>query len=51
MNALAPLLAPVCGWNHDQVMAAGGRGLAAYLGVTLVAHRRLAYEESSCTTC
>lgn len=51
MNALAPLLAPAFEWNHDQVMAAGGHGLAAHLGVTLVAHRRLDYEESPCTTC
>jgi len=35
MNLLAPLLAPVFGWNHDQVMAEGGRGLARHLGVTL----------------
>ena len=36
MNALAPLLAPVFAWNHDQVMAEGGRGLARHLGVTLL---------------
>jgi uncharacterized protein YndB with AHSA1/START domain len=35
MNVLAPLLAPVFAWNHDQVMAEGGRGLARHLGVTL----------------
>jgi len=35
MNLLAPLLAPVFAWNHDQVMAEGGRGLARHLGVTL----------------
>jgi hypothetical protein len=51
MNRLAPLLAPVFAWNHDQVMAAGGRGLAGHLGVTLLAHRRLAYGESPCTIC
>jgi len=51
MNGLAPLLAPVFAWNHDQVMAAGGRGLAAHLGVTFVAHRRLEYEETPCITC
>jgi len=51
MTALAPLLAPLFTWNHDQVMAAGGRGLAAHLGVTLLAHRRLAHEEPECTTC
>jgi Polyketide cyclase / dehydrase and lipid transport len=36
MNALAPLMAPVFRWNHGQVMAAGARGLARYLGVQLV---------------
>lgn len=36
MNSLAPLLAPVFAWNHDQVMAEGGRGLARHLGVTLL---------------
>lgn len=51
MNVLAPLLAPVFARNHDQVMAAGGRGLAEHLGVTLLAHRRLDYEEMRCTTC
>lgn len=40
MQALAPVLAPVFRWNHDQVMAAGGRGLARYLGVRLLALRR-----------
>jgi uncharacterized protein YndB with AHSA1/START domain len=38
MNAFAPLLAPVFEWNHDQVMAEGGRGLARHLGVRLLAH-------------
>ena len=33
MNRLAPLLAPVFAWNHDQVMAEGGLGLARHLGV------------------
>jgi len=37
MNALAPLLAPVFAWNHHQVMAEGGRGLARHLGVRCVA--------------
>ena len=37
MNALAPLLAPAFKWNHGQVMAAGGRGLARYLGAELTA--------------
>jgi hypothetical protein len=36
MNILAPLLAPAFRWNHDQVMAEGGRGLARYLGVRLL---------------
>jgi hypothetical protein len=36
MNALAPLLAPVFRWNHGQVMAAGGQGLAKHLGVQLL---------------
>jgi len=34
MNALAPLLAPVFRWNHNQVMAEGGRSLAKWLGVS-----------------
>jgi hypothetical protein len=38
MNQLAPLLAPVFAWNHDQVMAAGGRGIARHLGVRLLAY-------------
>jgi hypothetical protein len=49
MNALAPLLARLFAWNHDQVMAAGGRGLARHLGVPLLAHHRLA--RRPCTTC
>ena len=36
MNALAPLAAPLFRWNHDQVMAAGGRGLAGLLGTRLL---------------
>jgi len=36
MNLLAPLLAPAFRWNHGQVMAAGGRGLARHLGVALL---------------
>ena len=52
MNWLAPLLAPVFAWNHDQVMAAGGRGLARHLGVTLLGYRRLDNDrEQRCTTC
>lgn len=31
MNALAPLLRPLFGWNHDYVMSEGGRGLARWL--------------------
>ena len=31
-------LAPVFAWNHDQVMAAGGRGIARHLGVRLLAY-------------
>ncbi|HEY3731719.1 MAG TPA: SRPBCC family protein [Steroidobacteraceae bacterium] len=38
MNALAPILAPAFRWNHGQVMAAGGRGLAGYLGVRLLSN-------------
>ena len=36
MNVVGPLLAPVFEWNHDQVMRAGGRGLAEYLGARYV---------------
>jgi uncharacterized protein YndB with AHSA1/START domain len=36
MNLLAPFLAPAFRWNHDHVMAAGGRGLARHLGARLV---------------
>ena len=39
MEALAPLLEPMFRWNHHQVMAEGGRGLARYLGVRLLANR------------
>ena len=38
MNALAPLLQPAFRWNHNQVMAEGGRGLARHLGVSLLSH-------------
>jgi uncharacterized protein YndB with AHSA1/START domain len=37
MNLLAPILAPVFAWNHDEVMREGGRGLAQHLGVALLA--------------
>lgn len=36
MNLLAPLLAPAFRWNHGQVMAEGGRGLAKHLGARLL---------------
>jgi uncharacterized protein YndB with AHSA1/START domain len=36
-NLLAPILAPVFAWNHNQVMREGGRGLAQHLGVALLA--------------
>jgi hypothetical protein len=36
MNLLAPLMAPAFRWNHGQVMAEGGRGLARHLGVVLL---------------
>jgi uncharacterized protein YndB with AHSA1/START domain len=36
MNALAPILAPVFAWNHDQVMRGGGQGLARHLGAALL---------------
>jgi hypothetical protein len=35
MNLLAPFLSPAFRWNHDRVMAAGGRGLARQLGAHL----------------
>jgi uncharacterized protein YndB with AHSA1/START domain len=37
MNALAPALEPVFRWNHDWVMRNGGTGIAALLGVRLLA--------------
>jgi uncharacterized protein YndB with AHSA1/START domain len=39
MNVVGPLLAPLFAWNHDQVMRAGGRGLAEYLGARYVSCR------------
>ena len=36
MNVVGPLLAPFFAWNHHQVMRAGGRGLAEYLGARYV---------------
>jgi len=51
-SIVAPLFAPVFEWNHDQVMAAGGKGLARHLGVTLRAYNRLSrHEDRRCTTC
>ncbi|HLX30926.1 MAG TPA: SRPBCC family protein [Casimicrobiaceae bacterium] len=41
MNVAAPLFAALFAWNHDQVMKAGGEGLARRLGVRFIAHRRL----------
>lgn len=38
MNLLAPLARPLFAWNHDYVMRAGGRGLAALLRTRLLAH-------------
>ena len=39
MNLLGPLLQLAFRWNHNQVMAEGGRGLARYLSVSLLSHR------------
>ena len=39
MNLLAPILGPAFRWNHGQVMAEGGRGLARHLGVVLLNER------------
>lgn len=36
MRLLSPLLEPVFRWNHNEVMAEGGRGLARHLGVRLL---------------
>ena len=38
MILLAPFLEPAFRWNHNQVMAEGGRGLARHLGVRLLAN-------------
>lgn len=40
MNMLAPVLAPVFIWNHNQVMNEGAKGLARYLGVALLDFER-----------
>lgn len=37
MRALAPIADPLFRWNHDQLMRAGGEGLARHLGVPLLA--------------
>jgi hypothetical protein len=37
MNGLAPVARPAFAWNHDYVMRQGAHGLAAQLGVELVA--------------
>jgi uncharacterized protein YndB with AHSA1/START domain len=37
MNLLAPVARPVFEWNHDWVMAHGGRGIARLLGCDLLA--------------
>jgi hypothetical protein len=39
MNLMGPLLQPVFRWNHNQVMAEGGRALARHLGVSLLSQR------------
>jgi hypothetical protein len=36
MNALAPVARPFFEWNHDVLMAEGGRGLARHLGAELL---------------
>ena len=36
MSVVGPLLTPLFAWNHDQVMRAGGHGLAEYLGARYV---------------
>ena len=36
MNALGPVARPAFAWNHDRVMQAGGKGLAALLGARLL---------------
>src|SRR5262249_13137975 len=36
MNALAPVARPLFEWNHDVLMAEGGRGVARPLGAELL---------------
>ncbi len=38
MNIFGPVARPAFRWNHDLVMRQGGEGLAAELGVRLLAH-------------
>jgi uncharacterized protein YndB with AHSA1/START domain len=38
MNIFGPIARPAFRWNHDLVMRQGGEGLAAELGVRLLAH-------------
>jgi uncharacterized protein YndB with AHSA1/START domain len=37
MNLVAPVARPIFRWNHDWVMAQGGRGLAKHLAIPLIA--------------
>jgi polyketide cyclase/dehydrase/lipid transport protein len=37
MNVVAPFAGPIFRWNHDWVMGSGGRGLAEFLDVPLLA--------------
>ncbi|MDX6607701.1 MAG: hypothetical protein QOD14_2241, partial [Solirubrobacterales bacterium] len=37
MNLLSPIARPIFAVNHDYVMRSGGRGIAALLGVPLLA--------------
>ena len=37
MNLVAPVARPIFHWNHDWVMAQGGRGLAKRIGAPLIA--------------
>jgi len=48
MNLLAPILAPVFTWNHDQVMQEGGKGMARHLGVSLLDFQGSCSRRSEC---
>jgi uncharacterized protein YndB with AHSA1/START domain len=48
MNLLAPILAPVFTWNHDQVMQEGGKGMARHLGVSLLDFQGSRSRRSEC---